>query len=462
MKNLKQHLNQHPLLKPILQYPLFSSKLVQGAGSVFALRIVSVGLSFISRLILSRALGSAGIGIINYCLAWISVFLIFTTMGFDRVIIREVSAAQSDNRYDIAAGVLRIGIIVPFMLALLVMIGAIVLALPSVGILSIASQTGMAGIVDTWVLLIIFMLAIPFRTLTMIFQSAMRTLGFVGKSETPENFIQPLLYIIMVGIGWYFWHSNLPLLYVVSGYLVVVIVTSLYSFYMLYNITPDTIRNTKPTYHLRQWMLDAVPLLFVSGMSVINSRADIIMIGLFNGVESVGVYSTAAQLGWYVVFPLVAANTALAPRFASLYRQNKMTALQSLVTRSSRMVLIATLVIALVYIVWGKWLLGIFGTEFEAGYTALIIIALGQVLNTTTGSVGVLLMMTNHSWAAGLGVAASAIVNIILNLFFIPAYGIEGAAVATLVSIVIWNGILVVFTWSKLKIMPTVIGKFWK
>ena len=35
------------------------------------------------------------------------------------------------------------------------------------------------------------------------------------------------------------------------------------------------------------------------------------------------------------------------------------------------------------------------------------------------------------------------IVNVVLNLVLIPIYGIEGAAIATLISMVFWNSLIV-------------------
>ncbi len=46
------------------------------------------------------------------------------------------------------------------------------------------------------------------------------------------------------------------------------------------------------------------------------------------------------------------------------------------------------------------------------------------------------------------------IVNVILNLVLIPVYGIEGAAIATLISMVFWNSMIVavIYKTDKIKI----------
>ena len=40
-------------------------------------------------------------------------------------------------------------------------------------------------------------------------------------------------------------------------------------------------------------------------------------------------------------------------------------------------------------------------------------------------------------------------INIALNFYLIPTHGINGAAIATLVSLVVWNAITTLFIFSK-------------
>ncbi|MCA9915808.1 MAG: polysaccharide biosynthesis C-terminal domain-containing protein, partial [Anaerolineae bacterium] len=51
--------------------------------------------------------------------------------------------------------------------------------------------------------------------------------------------------------------------------------------------------------------------------------------------------------------------------------------------------------------------------------------------------------------------------NILLNLWLIPLYGIEGAAVASLISMLVTNSFAVVFVLRSIRIVPTFVGKFW-
>jgi len=80
-------------------------------------------------------------------------------------------------------------------------------------------------------------------------------------------------------------------------------------------------------------------------------------------------------------------------------------------------------------------LIVLFGADYEAGQTALMILAVGQLINSATGSNGPLLVMTGHQkpW---LWLSASALVaNIVLCFILIPLFGIAGAAIGTSITV---------------------------
>ena len=151
-------------------------------------------------------------------------------------------------------------------------------------------------------------------------------------------------------------------------------------------------------------------------------------------------------------------NPALAPAVASLHIAGDMQRLQRVVTASARAMLAISLPIALVMIVFGQPVLVIFGPEFTQGATALAILSTGQLVNVAMGSVGLLLMMTGHERDTAWGVGIATVVNVALNGLLIPRWGIEGAAVATATSLVVWNLLLAVWVYRKLGIHCTALG----
>lgn len=108
-------------------------------------------------------------------------------------------------------------------------------------------------------------------------------------------------------------------------------------------------------------------------------------------------------------------------------------------------VIALSLPVALGLIVFGKPILAtVFGPEYAAGALALAILCVGQLLNAGFGSVGNILNMTGHERDTVLGVAIGAISNVALNLLLIPPLGIDGAAIAIAMSLLIWNSWLAI------------------
>ena len=77
------------------------------------------------------------------------------------------------------------------------------------------------------------------------------------------------------------------------------------------------------------------------------------------------------------------------------------------------------------------------------------------LVNVMSGSVGALMMMTGRHHFASMVVSLCAALNILLNYLLIPKLGIEGAATATAITVVIWNVTFVLSTRSGLDIKPT-------
>ena len=78
------------------------------------------------------------------------------------------------------------------------------------------------------------------------------------------------------------------------------------------------------------------------------------------------------------------------------------------------------------------------------------------------GQVGQVMALTGHEKITAVAVFFSVIINIILNLILVPDYGMNGAAIATALSIVIWNGILAYWTVRKTGLHCTILGPMGK
>ncbi|MGH7006216.1 MAG: polysaccharide biosynthesis C-terminal domain-containing protein, partial [Alphaproteobacteria bacterium] len=79
---------------------------------------------------------------------------------------------------------------------------------------------------------------------------------------------------------------------------------------------------------------------------------------------------------------------------------------------------------------------------YVAAHTPLVILAVGQLVNVSMGSVASLLNMTGHERDTTRIIFVGATLNVVLNVSLTPIWGMTGAAIATASGLIIWNLIM--------------------
>lgn len=221
---------------------------------------------------------------------------------------------------------------------------------------------------------------------------------------------------------------------------------------------PRFLRMHEPTYNLK-WHPSLIPLSILAGGQLVNNYADMIMLGAMARSQDVAMYKVAVQLSMFVAFILSIANMVIAPNISRLYYKNDFRELQKILTITSRISLVFALGSSFCFFVFGRNILGLlFGEQFESAYFALLMLSLGQLVNVASGSVLLILNMTGNERLSAFVLAVTSMLNILLNLIFIPKFGLNGAAVATLVTVIIWNLSLCFLIRKKLSLDSTPLG----
>jgi O-antigen/teichoic acid export membrane protein len=190
----------------------------------------------------------------------------------------------------------------------------------------------------------------------------------------------------------------------------------------------------------------SIPLMFAQSVQFIMASTDKLMLGSMRSPEEVGIYFTAFKLSMFASVALMAVNSIAAPIFAELYGKKDFIGLKKVAHQSSKIIFLTTLPIVLVFFLFPNFLLGLFGAEFaEGGIKAFVFLSFGKLISSLSGSVGNFLQMTGKQVIFMIVLSFGAIVNILLNFFLIPEYGINGAALASMISLSMWNLIMVYF-----------------
>jgi O-antigen/teichoic acid export membrane protein len=200
----------------------------------------------------------------------------------------------------------------------------------------------------------------------------------------------------------------------------------------------------------REVLAISLPMLMTATMTFLIGQTGIIMLGMFRSEAEVGYYAIAVKLATLTTFVLNAVNSMVGPKFSELFHSGKIDELFYVAKKSSKLIFFTTTPILLGLIVLGKPFLGIvFGPEFTVTYPALLLLIAGQFVNSISGATGLFMNMTGHQKIFRNIVLLAALANICLNLLLTPRYGIYGAAIAAMASIVGWTAATLFFIRSK-------------
>jgi O-antigen/teichoic acid export membrane protein len=165
-----------------------------------------------------------------------------------------------------------------------------------------------------------------------------------------------------------------------------------------------------------------------------------------------GLFKSAQQIGMLIAFVLVVINAIFPPRFAALYHQGKHSELNRLARQGALLGIIIAMPLLLICLIFPGWVLHWFGEDFTQAAALLRVIALAQLVNVASGSVGFLLNMTGHEkLMRNIALICNAL-GLLGFWVLIPPFGPMGAALALAFVLVCQNLVALVFVWRILGI----------
>lgn len=193
---------------------------------------------------------------------------------------------------------------------------------------------------------------------------------------------------------------------------------------------------------------DAMPLIF-SGVAIsIYMRIDQIMIKQFLGDEASGYYGAAVRISemWYFL-PVVFAGS-LFPAIVELQKTNNIEKYKKRMQQLFDFLLWSAIAIALPITFLSEWIIVDilpYGKEFLPSAAVLAVHVWGGVFVAAGVAASRWMLAENKQiynfWQTSLG----AIVNFVLNWYWLPKYGLLGAAYATVISYFIGSSGLMFF-----------------
>jgi O-antigen/teichoic acid export membrane protein len=184
----------------------------------------------------------------------------------------------------------------------------------------------------------------------------------------------------------------------------------------------------------------------------IMQSIDIIILSIYEGFDQIAYYSVSVKLAMLTTLALMSVNIVIAPRIAEIYENQKMQKLQMLIKHSTRIIFLISICFLSVLFFFSEQILGLFGQGYVIANNALVFLLAAQFFNAVSGPGAIYLNMTGRQKTLNKILVSALIINILLNFYLIPIQGINGAAIATLASLIIWNTITTVLIYSRDKI----------
>lgn len=253
--------------------------------------------------------------------------------------------------------------------------------------------------------------------------------------------------VLLIGFLYLFFYFQKGGHYSFMAFAIAIVVTVALEVLLIFEAKPQKVR-----IHLRTLGLlkTATPLMFSGLFLYLMNWTNTIMLGIMTDSEQVGIYNIAYKVGSVGFLVIVSVSTIMTPKMAELYGKGDVNELKKLIHNSTRLIAILSAPIVLLLIFFSKFILSFFGTEVIDGNTTLIIVSLGVLFSAIAGNVDQILNMTNNQNVLRNITIICFFINILLSYFLIPGYGIEGAAMASLVTNVLINVLCVYYIKKKL------------
>jgi O-antigen/teichoic acid export membrane protein len=438
------------MIKTDTPTPSLRNHLIQGAFGSFGLKLGQTLLSLVWAVVLARLLGVDGFGIYVFCISIVNLLTIPSMLGGQQLLVREVAAYNAKDELHFLFGLLQ-------RIRQATTTASILLSLCAAGVGWWIYQESPLR----WPFLIAMSL-IPLITAMNLQGAVLWGLRNVLLGQANRVLLPALCLVVISFISWFKRPAFTPTIalaaYAASAGLLVIAIHV-----VMRLVFPKSTSPIKPAYENSRWMHSMLPFMFSDAMQMLNNETSVVLLGAMQGVEAVGLFRVGQQGAGLVPFGLLAVNMAIAPIVAELFAKGEKQRLQNMISRSIIAIMGFAIPVALCLILGGRWLLPlVFGRQFAPAYIPLVVLCLGQLVNTCAGSVGLILNMVGLEHLVARGVAIAALINVALNAVLIPFWGPTGAAIASSTSLAIWNVLLTRWLYKKTGIISIFRLAKWK
>ncbi len=409
-------------------------KIFTSSGVNFLFRIFGLGTSFFTTIIITKLFGINTFGNYSLIFAIAQIAALFFTLGIPNTLIKIVG--NENFNYLQAKELLKNGLK-----------GSLLFSIIPMLIFYFGSDFFSETIFNN-IQLKNYFLIIAIATPLFIVHEILLYFFIATKNFMKYNlFMFVLPNVILIIFLFMFYNLKLENQYTFIAFSISILITVLIEVATIFNLKKQKATSSISTLNL---IKTASPLLFSGLFIYLLNNANIILLGFLSDETQVGIYNIAYKIGSIGFLIIVSVSTIITPKMAELYGENNMLELKKLTHKATQLIAVLSIPLVLILILFSKFILSFWGEEIITGGTAMIIISIGVLLSAIAGNVDQILNMTNNQNILRNITIFSFFVHIIISFFLIKNYGINGAAIATLITNVLINILCLYFIKKKL------------
>lgn len=190
------------------------------------------------------------------------------------------------------------------------------------------------------------------------------------------------------------------------------------------------------------------------GTGVLISNIDIIMVNQQLGLKETGIYGIAFYFGTIITIPSRALLRIAISVVAEAFKKNDLKEIESLYKKSCNSQLTIGLLLFIGIFINIDNIMELLPAEYAEGKNVILLVSLGYLVDMGTGINYIIMLTSKYYRYDGYFMFFILFVTILANYLLIPVFGIAGSAMATAITISMYNIMRWVFIYVKYGMQP--------
>ncbi|HZQ11537.1 MAG TPA: polysaccharide biosynthesis C-terminal domain-containing protein [Pseudolabrys sp.] len=390
------------------------------AGAVFAIRVLSAVIAFVTQVLIARWIGSYEFGSFVYVWTWLLLASDVVHLGLPLTAQRFIPEYTQTQAFGRLRGYLDGSRWLTFGAGTVVALGGAAI------VVSLGDRIGSHLILPFY----FAAAALPFYALTFMHDGLARSYNWIDVALLPAYVIRPLIFFAAI-FGLHFGGFALNATTAMGALAFAGWLAALLQLVQFNRRLKTVVEPGRKSYDLRRWLGTAFPIILVWGLYTLLTSIDVLLLKQFRPEEEVAHYYAAAKILALVSFIYFAVAATTAHRYTDYHVAGDHEGLAYFAASTVRWVFWPSLALCSFIIVFGYPLLRLFGPDFVAGYPVIVILAVGQLARAAVGPAERMLNVLGYQRACAIAYAAAFAFDIVACLLLAPPFGALGAAAAT-------------------------------